>query len=165
VTLEEHVTGPIKALLWDASAFLRRILGDGTGVQKAVELADRLTGFHFITEYTKSECLVVIKRKWMGGEITVDQYLELAMKIHDDCRNMNMCDVKLDDYPCMRQASEIVRKFKIDIIDAAAIVGISNGLLSDFGGDSGPYLVTADDDLAEAARSQDFKVINLNKEA
>jgi hypothetical protein len=57
----------------------------------------------------------------------------------------------------------IVKQYNIDIIDAAAIVVIKNGLLASFGGESGPFLITGDNNLSVAAKSCDVNVINLNE--
>lgn len=160
----EHHFNLIKAYLWDASALVRLYIKDGNGTETANEIFRSLNNSNFATEYSKTEVLTALKRKWNHGEINDDQYLRLVWDAHDELSRLRVCDVPLIEHKYMVAALEIVKKYRIDIIDAAAIVGITNGLLSFFAGESGPFLVTADEKMVNAVRDNNIEFVNLNKQ-
>ncbi len=150
--------------LWDASALVRIYVNDGKGTAKANEIFRSKKSTNFAIEYSKTEVLTALKRKWKKKEITGDQYMRLVMNAHDELSSrLQIRDDPLDRFADMMDALDIVKKYGVDIIDAAAIVGIKTGLLGHFAGESGPFLITADKRLAKAAKDNNVKVVNLNE--
>lgn len=149
--------------LWDASALVRLYLKDGKGTATADEIFHSSKSANYTTKYSEAEVLTVLKRKWeKDRKITDDQYLRLVFGIHYKLEDLSICDDYLERFENMLTALDIVKKYGIDIIDAAAIVGIMNGTLSIFTGESGPFLVTADKGMVSAATANNIKVIDLN---
>ncbi len=153
----------LKAYLWDASALVRLYIRDGKGTTTANDIFHSLNSANYTTEYSKTEVLRALKRKWNRKEITDDLYLRLVPHAHDELGRLRICDVPLDVPKYMVTALDIVKRYSIDIIDAAAIVGITNGFLSCFASDSGPFLITADEGMVKAVKDNNIKVINLNE--
>ncbi len=157
-----NIPEPSKAYLWDASAILRIIFKDGQGHKEAEAVYHSLKSLNYIAEHSVYEILGVIKRKWNHKEIVDDAYFRCILFTYQTRREFKVKDLELDDSNLLIEARKIVIRYKIDIIDAYMILEIKKGSISFFGGDSGPFLLTADNELYQAALSEGIKAINLN---
>jgi len=152
---------PMEVYLWDASALVKVFIKE-KGSDKADKLFHSLNA-HWVTEHTKAEILGILKRKWLKGKLSDDDYVGFIISVYDYYTKLNICPVSLDNYNYLIEAIMIIKRYNnIDIVDAAAIVGISHEILSTFDYESGSYLITADNDLAAVAQEYKIKVKNLN---
>lgn len=153
---------PMEVYLWDASALVKVFIKE-KGSGEAKKLFHSLNASHWVTEHTKAEILGVLKRKWLERKISDDDYVGFIITVYDYYTKLHICPVSLDNYNYLIEAISIIKKYNnIDLIDAAAIVGISHEILSIFDYESGSYLITADNDLAAVAQEYKIKVKNLN---
>ena len=86
------------------------------------------------------------------------------MLTHVSQKVIEIEDIDIAHLDVIREVRELVKKYSIDISDAFQIYSLKKGILSIFGGDSQPILITADKKLAKAVKAEGLTVWNFLKE-
>ena len=155
----------IRANYLDASAIIK-VLVEEPDSSLVVEY---FKGPHlfYMTSLCFAEALGVLKAKYFHhNQITEKGYLNRSYRLTGWVRDRR---VKLDEVPLtepkvFEEVEAIVKKYHIDTSDALQIVTIKNGNFSNFSGESQSLLITADGDLAKAARNEGLIVWDCVRE-
>lgn len=143
----------------DASALVK-LLVDEPGSSRLKEYFDNPNVFR-MTSLCFAEALGVLKAKYLyRGEITEKGYLHRSylLEVYLKHGRIKLDEVSLTDPAMFDEVEVIVKKYQIDISDALQIVTLKKGRYSKFVEESQSLLITADADLAKAARSEGLKV-------
>jgi predicted nucleic acid-binding protein len=143
----------------DASALVKLYVDEGDSKQIRDFFTNRI---HFCTT---SVCLVealsVFKAKWLRKLLTKQGYFEKTRNLLLDARGkIEINDVGLVEFSILDEVERLATKHNLDISDALQLVTILKGKYSFFARDSSSGLITADGDLASAARSENIRVWN-----
>ena len=145
----------VRANYLDTSALIKLLVDEPDGSQLK-EYFERNNGF-YVTSLCFAEALGVLKVKhFYREEITQKGYLNRSYLLTVLIRNrrVELDEVLLADPAIFAAVEEVIRKYEIDTADALQIVTIKNGRFSNRGGESRSLLITADEDLAKAARCE-----------
>ena len=74
-------------------------------------------------------------------------------------------EIELSSLDTFAKAEEIARRYKLDLSDSLQLVSVKHGKYSCWCQESKTLLITADGDLASAARAERLRVWNCEKEA
>lgn len=130
------------------------------------EKADQ--GFEFyMTLFCFYEALGVLKRKYKSSNrierIDRDEYFracgQLTARLAID--DIQHDQLRLTDHENYLRVENIAQTYDIDISDALQIVTVKHGKWSQLVAESQSMLITADRDLAEAARDEGLRVWNI----
>ena len=146
-----------RASYFDASAIIKVLVEE----PDSLPVAQYFKGPHpfYMTSLCFAEALGVLKAKYFRRQSIPEKgYLNrsylLTVWVRD--RRITLDEVPLTEPEVFEEA--IVKRYQIDTSDALQIVTIKNGKFSNFAGESKPLLITADSDLAKAARNEGVKV-------
>jgi predicted nucleic acid-binding protein len=145
----------------DASAALRLVLREPgfENLRKCLHLrGSQMTTLCF------AEALGVLKRKWQRRQLSDEQYLGCCYLLLHGCR-ITLEDTGLEDRQTFMQASRIARKHKLDLSDALQLLTVKYGKFRQLVAESKTLLITADGDLASAAKAEGLRVWNCEKES
>jgi predicted nucleic acid-binding protein len=115
----------------------------------------------YATPYCVTETFSAFKRKFVQRRITEDQYIKYILDFRRLILGVNL---RIDDkVPILSpvvstEAERLIRKHKIDFLDCFQIVTILQGQFRVLGPNSQSILITADRDLAKAARAEGARV-------
>ncbi|TAK03091.1 PIN domain-containing protein [bacterium] len=145
----------IRANYLDASAIIKVLVEE----PDSSLVAEYFKGPHTfcMTSLCFAEALGVLKAKYFRHHhITEKGYLNRSYLLTVWVRDLR---IKLDEVPLtepkvFEEVEAIVKKYQIDTSDALQIVTIKRGEFSNFTGESQSLLITADGDLAKAARHE-----------
>lgn len=149
----------VRANYLDTSALIKLLVDEPDGSQLK-EYFERNHGF-YVTSLCFAEALGVLKAKYFyREEITEKGYLRRSYLLTEWIRGrrIELDDVSLTDPAMFDEVETIVKKYQIDVSDALQIVTIKKGEFNKFVGESQSLLITADEDLANAARSEGLAV-------
>jgi predicted nucleic acid-binding protein len=115
----------------------------------------------YITALCFAEALGVLKRKWWKTErdryFANCYYLIALLKDH----RLHIDEtVDLSNYETFFKAEKLARDHGVDLSDALQLVTIKYGRFSPFVAESKTLFITADKDLADAARKENVRVWN-----
>jgi predicted nucleic acid-binding protein len=120
------------------------------------------------TKYTTSFCfyeaLNVLKGKWKyRNELTVDEYYEAARHLTawHGAWSKEVNDPDFSDPIIFADTRRLTERFQLDLSDAFQIMSVKYGYFSVLVNDSATVLVTADNELAAAAKSEGLRVWNV----
>ena len=128
------------------------------------------------TPYCVAEALSVFKRKFVHKKISRDEYMRYVKTfVGTVIGRLEIDEPKFSEwngnYPpilstlkLLREAETLLKKQDLDFIDCVQIATIRHGKYSLWCGDSKSILITADRDLAKAARAEDAKVWDCTSE-
>jgi predicted nucleic acid-binding protein len=121
----------------------------------------------YTTPFCYFETLSALKVKWKyKHDITEDKYhkasAELTFWFANIARNVH--DLDFTSPSVFFAAQAMAKKYSLDLSDAFQILSVKEGFFSRMSGDSSTILVTADEGLAKAARSEGIKVWYCMKE-
>ncbi len=124
--------------------------------------------YHFhITEFAFYEFLSVLKLKWQKKEITYQQYTEkiyiFAGYLNEDLVQIDR-SFRMENFKTILEVGELVKKYSIDFSDALQIYTVINGEYHDRIFECKTVFVTADKNLAKAAKSEKIRVWHYGKE-
>jgi predicted nucleic acid-binding protein len=152
-------TSYFKASYLDASAIVKVLVEE----PDSSLVAEYFKGPHpfYMTSLCFAEALGVLKAKYFRHrQITEKGYLNrsylLTVWVRD--QRIRLDEVPLTQADVFEEMEAIVKKYQIDTSDALQIVTIKKGNFSNLAGESQSLLITADGDLAKAARSEGLKV-------
>jgi len=157
----------VRVHYFDASALVKLVADD----------VDEKLGGDVLREYSKNcpsrytssfcvaEAFGAFKRKLRGKKISQGQYIDYVRDLNREIVN----HFKVDEAPILghdvvAKAEVLVVKYKIDFIDCFQIVTLTQGEFSFLVGPSQSILITADHDLAIAARAEGAKVWECTRE-
>ena len=115
------------------------------------------------TKYTTPFCfyetLSAFKLKWKRKEIDKDKYLDSARRLTAwyGAATQRIDDLNFSGHTVYAEAKRIVEKTSLDLSDAFQILSVKRGYFSPLCGDSTTILVTADKELADAARCEGLR--------
>jgi predicted nucleic acid-binding protein len=122
-------------------------------------------GFH-ITTLCFAEALGVLKRKWQRGQLSDEQYLGKCYMLVTHCSRPGG-RITLEE-PGLKetfmQATRIARTYKLDLSDALQLLTVKHGKFRHLVEESKTLLITADRDLAAAAKAEGLRVWNCRTE-
>ncbi|MCF6226287.1 MAG: type II toxin-antitoxin system VapC family toxin [Xanthomonadales bacterium] len=154
--------GAIRTHLFDASALVKLFLNED-GSEKVKKYFNSHSVF-WTTSLCFGEVLGVFKRKFISNkeDFTKEQYLFASEGLVAYIRNgsISIEEVDITKLEVFNEVEKIVEKYSIDLADAFQIVALKNGFPSSLSGDSKTILITADGELAEAAKSEGLRVWN-----
>ncbi len=153
-----------KSFFLDASAIVKLLIEEKHSDLVRNCFDDPLSLF-FTTNFCFFESLSVLKREWCKKKISTNKY-------RDSCRLLfayiKERRIKIHEYP-MADLSDFVKledltqRYNIDISDSLQLLSIKETILSKLAGESETTLLTADGDLAKAAREEGVTVVDLSK--
>jgi predicted nucleic acid-binding protein len=123
------------------------------------------------TKYTSPFCfyeaLNALKGKWKyQGKMSNAQYLDAAFQLTAwySAATRRIDDLDFTDPMTFSDAKRLANSSQLDLSDAFQILSVKKGYFSPLANESATVLVTADSDLAVAARSEGLRVWNLMSE-
>jgi len=121
----------------------------------------------YATSYCVTETLSAFKIKFLKHRITEDQYIKYVLEFRRLYIGVNL---RVEDVPILSQvvtteAERLIKKHKIDFLDCFQIITMMRGRFAMLGPNSQSILITADRDLAMAARAEGAKVWECTTEA
>ena len=114
----------------------------------------------YAISYCVTDAFSAFKIKSLRHRITEDQYIKYILEFRRLILGVNL---RIDDVPILSpivstEAERLIKKHNIDFLDCFQIVTILHGRFRVLGPNSRSILITADRDLAKAARAEGAKV-------
>lgn len=168
----------VKVCYLDASALVKLVADDPDEKpgREAVRKYCRNRANLMATPYCVAEALSVFKRKFLTKKISREDYKKyvqaflntvianLTIEEPEFSKYRGIGSRKLPILKLLREAEVLLNKNDLDFIDCVQIAEILHGKDSRLGGDSQSILITADRDLAKAARAEGAKVWECTSE-
>ena len=113
-----------------------------------------------------AEALGVFKRKWKKKELTLEQYLQVTAQLLAEAPH-RIYETELDpsDHQVSAGVEALVRKHtELDFVDALQLYTLRHGPFQHMINDSTSVLITADKNLAKAARAEGLRVWDCIRE-
>jgi predicted nucleic acid-binding protein len=154
-----------RADFFDASA-LAKVFSDEPG-SDVVRDYFRTRATKYTTPFCFYEAMNVLKGKWKHkGQLTIDQYLNAAFQLTTwyGASSSKVKDLNFTDAVTFAEAREIANRSHLDLSDAFQILSVKTGYFSVLVSESSTVLVTADRELAVAARTEGLRAWNLMAE-
>lgn len=148
----------------DASAAVKLVLKED-GCEKVRDYFATKRGGYWITDVCLVEALSVLKRN--KKKLGQSSYLGRCFMLISYIRNgrIEIVETQLQKISIWNKTEKLVKKYdKIDVSDALQIVTIQTHFTKNFCEDSKTILMTADSELANAARNEGLGVWNCIKE-
>jgi predicted nucleic acid-binding protein len=141
----------------DTSALVKLFVQED-GSKKLRDYFSKHTVFH-TTSLCFAEALGVLKAKKVRKLISNDAYLNASEEL---CISAFGGSIEIDEISiatpqAFRESQRIAGKYSLDLIDSFQIYSLKEGMLSVLAADSRPILITADKDLANAAKSEGLR--------
>jgi predicted nucleic acid-binding protein len=158
----------VKVHYFDASVLVK-LVADDVDEEPG---RDVLRGYFEIcaSRYTTSFCIAeafgAFKRKFLRKKIFQEQYIDYVRNlIRATVNHFKVDEVSILGRDVVAKAEGLVAKYKIDFIDCFQIVTITQGEFSFLVGPSQSILITADRELAVAARAEKARVWECTSES
>jgi predicted nucleic acid-binding protein len=150
---------PLRANCFDASALVK-VFTFEEGSSLIREYFNNRSPTKYTTPFCLYETLNVLKVKWLyRDEITKEEYSEAAFRLvawfGASTRFAN--DIDLKDPVVFFKVRELSERHLLDLSDAFQIYSVKAGYFSHLINESQTVLVTADENLAKAARIEGVK--------
>lgn len=152
-------TPPPRANCFDASALIKVFVNE-TGSDPVREYFYSRSPTKYTTPFCFYETLNVLKVKWLyRKEITKEEYTEAAFQLVAwfGANTRHSKDIDLNEPKVFFMVREIAERHTLDLSDAFQIVSVKEGYFSHLINDSQTVLVTADEALAKAAKTEGIK--------
>ncbi|MRV70224.1 PIN domain-containing protein [Duganella sp. FT92W] len=150
---------PPRANCFDASALVK-VFTDEDGSDLVRDYWDNRSPTKYTTSFCFYEALGVLKVKWMyRHQLTKQQYHDAAFKMAAwfSFNTRYAKEVDIHDALVFSKVRELSDRYSLDLSDAFQIISVKDGYYSHLVNDSQTVLVTADEGLATAARSEGLK--------
>ena len=121
----------------------------------------------YTTPFCYFETLTLLKVMYFCRKIlTADEYHNATFDLTAwfGAFSENLPDIKLTEPHVLHEAQNLAKKYSLDLSDAFQILSLKIGYYSPFVGGSQTVLLTADNNLATAARGESLRVWNLLSE-
>jgi predicted nucleic acid-binding protein len=151
----------VRVHYFDASALVKLVADDvdeapGRDVLRAYF---EICASRYTTSFCIAEAFGAFKLKFLRKKISEDQYINYVRNfIRVSVNHFKVDEVPILDRDIVANAERLVAKYKIDFIDCFQIVTLMRGEFSFLVGPSQSLLITADRELASAARAEHAKV-------
>jgi predicted nucleic acid-binding protein len=158
--LEVNVNPPPRANFFDASALVK-VFARETDSAPVRSYWDNRSPTKYTSPFCFYEALTVLKVLWMYRKaLTQDEYHRAAERLVAwfAASSRYNKDLDLHDPAILRSARELAQTYSLDLSDAFQILCVKQGRYSRLVNRSQTVLVTADEALAKAARSESLKV-------
>jgi predicted nucleic acid-binding protein len=147
----------------DASALVKLVADDDSeepGREVLRKYYWQHTANMYATSYCITEALSAFKGKRAKKVITEDQYISYVQTF---IRLFLGANLRQDDVPILSpivfsETERLIKKYEIDFLDCFQIVTIMHGQFCHSGPNDQSILITADADLAKAARAEGARV-------
>ncbi len=152
-----------KASYFDASALVKLVVDD-LSEEQGREAVRKYYWSHtasvYATPYCVAETFSVFKRKFLRGQITKEQYIKYIQTFTGRFLGTNLRQDQMSVLSpvVFAETERLVNEHGIDFVDCLQIVTIMHGEFSKLGPNSKSILVTADAELAKAARAENARV-------
>jgi len=157
-----------KAHYLDASALVKLVADDAAEEpgRDALRKYYRDHASRYATSYSVTEALSAFKRKFLHRQIDQNDYIKYVKYFINDVigGNLEIDEVDILRPIVMNEAERLIKKHDIDFLDVFQIVTILHGKFHVLGPDSKSILITADKDLAKAARAEGARVWECTSE-
>lgn len=149
----------------DASAIVKLLV-----VEEGSDKVRAYFGQHsvfYATSLCFAETLGVLKNKFLRKQLNQEQYLSASddLMAYLRGRNIEIDDIDISRSPTFDEVEQLVKSHSLDISDAYQLVTLRRGCLARLNIDVQPILVTADNALAVAARSEGLRVWDCLRES
>ena len=154
-----------RADFFDAST-LAKVFVDEPGSEVVREYW-RSRATKYTTPFCFYEAMNVLKSKWKHkGQLTLPRYLEAAFQLTAwyGASSSKITDLDFTNPLTFSDTRSLAQRTGLDLSDAFQIMSVKRGYFSVLVNDSATVLVTADNALADAARSEGLRVWNVNLE-
>jgi predicted nucleic acid-binding protein len=155
----------IKTAYLDASALVKLLVPeDGS---RAVRDYFSTHSVFTTTSICFAETLGALKLKFKNQLISTDQYLAACSELmaHIRGHTLEIEDIGISKNYIFDEVECIAKMYELDVSDAYQIVTLRRGAFSTLTGDSRPFLITADQQLAAAARREGHQVWDCLRES
>ena len=152
----------VRADFFDASA-LAKVYSDEPGSDVARQYFNSRPT-KYTTPFCFYEAMNVLKGKWKyKGKLSIEQYLDAALRLTAwyGASSSQVKDLDFTEPSTFFEAKNIAQDHGLDLSDAFQILSIKKGYFSVLIDESSAVLVTADRELADAARTLNLRVWNL----
>lgn len=152
---------PARANFFDASALAHVFSRPRDNLTQKIKPYFDQSATKYTTPFCFYEAMSVLKSNWKyKKKITLDSYLESARKLTKwyGTSSKIIKDLDFTDSMVFSNASEIAARYSLDLSDAYQIVSVQHGSFSRFVDESATVLITADKELAKAARQEGLRV-------
>jgi predicted nucleic acid-binding protein len=153
----------------DASVLVKLAVKEhGTEVIERYMVAEYASSF-YVTSLCFAEALGVLKTKYVRKKrpdhIDQETYFTGAdeLRAYIGTGRIELVDVGIAESAVFAEVEAIARTYDLDIVDAYQIVTVKKDYFSKFQ-EAQPFLVTADRQLAKAARAERLRVWHVPKE-
>jgi|ERR1022692_3541066 predicted nucleic acid-binding protein len=159
----------IKVRYFDASALVK-LVADDVDEAPGRDVLRKYFWQHAHPGYTTSFCIAeafgAFKLKFLRKKISQKQYIDYVRNfIRETGNHFKVNEVNILDPVVVTETERLVAKYKIDFIDCFQIVTIMQGEFRIFVGPSQSILITADRELAAAARAERARVWECTSES
>ncbi len=146
-------------MFFDTSALIKLFVDeDGSEIVRGFEAVEPTK---YTTDFCFYEALTLLKVKHLyRKEISKDQYNQAVLKLvawHYHA-SINFPDVRLVDPATFNEVQRIMHTYNLDASDSLQIISVKHGFFSTMIDESKTILVTADKNLASAARTEGLRV-------
>lgn len=155
------VSAALHADFFDASALVKVYTDEP--MSDVVQAYFYRSGTKYTTPFCFYEALNVLKGKWRyQAQLTQTQYLEAAFRLTAwyGAATEKIEDLDFSNPLTFSQARELAERTSLDLSDAFQLLSVKQGFFSVLINDSATVLVTADKQLAAAARTECIRVWN-----
>ena len=154
------------ASCYDASALVKVFTEEPDGAAVRTHFHQR-SPTKYTTPFCFYESMNVLKSKWRyQGKLTHEQYNKSAWSLMAWYRPLTKYeDLDLGNPLVFSEVHKVATKHNLDWSDAFQIVSVRDGFFARLVNDSQTLLVTADSELAAAARAESLRVWNCIKES
>jgi predicted nucleic acid-binding protein len=158
----------IKVHYFDASALVK-LVADDADEEPGRNVLRKYHNEHAHPGYTTSFCIAeafgAFKLKFLRKKISEKEYVSYVRNfIRVTGNTFQIDEVPILEPIVISEAERLIAKHKIDFVDCFQIVTIMQGRFRIFVGDSQSILITADRELASAARSEGARVWECTSE-
>lgn len=150
---------PPRANCFDASALVK-VYADEPGSDVVRDYFRNRAPTRYTTPFCFYEALNILKGKWRyRGQLDGPQYRQASFALTAWFRASTRYVKEIDftDAHVFNDVQDIADRYSLDLSDAFQIVSVKNGYFSALVNESQTVLVTADQELALAARSENVK--------
>jgi predicted nucleic acid-binding protein len=159
----------VKVHYFDASALVK-LVADDVDEAPGRDVLRKYFRQHAHPGYTTSFCIAeafgAFKLKFLRKKISQKQYIDYVRNfIRETGNHFKVNEVNILDPVVVTETERLVAKYKIDFIDCFQIVTIMQGEFRILVGPSQSILITADRELAVAARAERARVWECTSES
>ena len=148
----------------DASAIVKLLVREAGSAALCAYL-DQHTAFS-PTALCFAGTLGALKAKLLRNSLGQEEYLSACEELMAYFRNqtIEIDDIGISQRRTFDEVEYLSKKYSLDVSDSYQLVTLQRGLYSPLQGDSKPILVTADEALAKAARSEGLRTWDCLRE-